>query len=135
MEPAPLPARRRGPRGGAPRVPVRRTGTPATSPDAATYRDNVANALTDRYGIRGDEADLREAIAHYEGAADVAGAVDRRRICANLATTLLARYRSTGESSDLDRAVAMLDAVVADTGPSSPALATSSSRWSGSRGP
>ena len=42
--------------------------TPARSPDAPTYLDNLANALGDRYERSGDPADLDEAVHAYEQA-------------------------------------------------------------------
>ena len=103
--------------------------TPARSPDAATYLDNLANALSDRYERSGDLADLDKAVQAYEQA--IAGlpasAPERLRIRANLAVGLLTRYREArgrdaDGAADLERAVAELTDVVARTPPGAPAL-------------
>jgi tetratricopeptide (TPR) repeat protein len=103
--------------------------TPARSPDAPTYLDNLANALSDRYERSGDPADLDEAVHAYERAIGrlPARAPERLRIRANLAVGLLTRYREagareTGGAADLERAVAELTDVVARTPPGAPAL-------------
>jgi tetratricopeptide (TPR) repeat protein len=103
--------------------------TPAGSPDAPTYLDNLANALSDRYEQAGDPADLDKAVHAYEQA--IAGlpasAPERLRIRANLAVALLTRYREArgreaDGAADLERAVAELTDVVARTPPGAPAL-------------
>ena len=103
--------------------------TPARSPDAPTYLDNLANALSDRYERSGDPADLDKAVHAYEQA--IAGlpasAPERLRIRANLAVGLLTRYREArgrdaDGAADLERAVAELTDVVARTPPGAPAL-------------
>lgn len=102
--------------------------TPARSPDAPTYLDNLANALSDRYEGSGDPADLDKAVHAYEQA--IAGlpasAPERLRIRANLAVGLLTRYREArgreADAADLERAVAELTDVVARTPPGAPAL-------------
>ena len=70
--------------------------TELRSPDAATYLDNLANALSDRYERTGDQADLDEAVQAYERAIGCLpeSAPDRLRIRANLAVCLLTRYRA-----------------------------------------
>ena len=94
--------------------------TPARSPDAPTYLDNLANALSDRYERSGDPADLDEAVHAYERAIGrlPARAPERLRIRANLAVGLLTRYREAGgreadSAADLERAVAELTNIVA----------------------
>ena len=103
--------------------------TPARSPDAPTYLDNLANALSDRYERVGDPVDLDEAVHAYERAIGrlPASAPERLRIRANLAVGLLTRYREAGgreadSAADLERAVAELTDIVARTPPEAPAL-------------
>jgi tetratricopeptide (TPR) repeat protein len=103
--------------------------TPARSPDAATYLDNLANALSDRYEGSGDLADLDKAVhASEQSIAGLpASAPERLRIRANLAVGLLTRYREArgrdaDGAADLERAVAELTDVVACTPPGAPAL-------------
>jgi tetratricopeptide (TPR) repeat protein len=82
--------------------------TPPGSPDAATYLDNLANALSDRYERAGEQADLDVAVRAYERAIDCLpqAAPERLRIRANLAVGLLTRY---GAAADLERAGAAAD--------------------------
>ena len=103
--------------------------TPARSPDAPTYLDNLANALSDRYERSGDPADLDKAMHAYERAIGrlPESAPERLRIRANLAVGLLTRYREArgreaDGAADLERAVAELTDIVARTPPGAPAL-------------
>jgi hypothetical protein len=102
--------------------------TELRSPDAATYLDNLANALSDRYERTGDQADLDEAVRAYERAVGCLpeSAPDRLRIRANLAVCLLTCYRAAVDretaGADLERAVAELTEIVARTPPGAPAL-------------
>ena len=103
--------------------------TQLSSPDAATYLDNLANALSDRYERAGDPADLDEAVQAYERAISCLpeSAPERLRIRANRAVCLLTRYRAAGNrettgTADLERAVAELTDIVARTPPGAPAL-------------
>lgn len=103
--------------------------TPERSPDAATYLDNLANALSDRYQQAGDPADLDAAVHAYERAIGCLpeSAPERLRIRANRAVCLLTRYRAAEDresagAADLERAVAELTDIVARTPPGAPAL-------------
>ena len=103
--------------------------TQPRSPDIATYLDNLANALSDRYERTDDQADLDQAVQAYERAISCLpeSAPERLRVRANLAVCLLTRYRENGRretaaAADLEQAAAELTSIVAHTPQGAPAL-------------
>jgi CHAT domain-containing protein len=95
-------------------------GLALASESGPELRVNLALALRDRYLLRGDTADLDEAVAQASTAARERGPgqLMRANVMTNLGFCLLARYQALRDDADLVAAVAVYEEAVADSRPS-----------------
>jgi tetratricopeptide (TPR) repeat protein len=81
--------------------------TPAESPNRSGFLANLGVVLLGRHERTHAPADLDEALAVGQDAADAAPADQRPRLLSNVALMWLRRFEASGDAADLDRAVAL----------------------------
>jgi len=87
---------------------------PVDDPRRAGYAANLGTSLRNRFKVSADLADLDDAVAVLEYAADLSGRRDPvvHLVCGSLAMALLDRYLVARDGADLDRARAAAELAV-----------------------